>query len=157
VFSVGEKIVYPMHGAGIVEAVESRTVGGKNVDYYKVRITNGNITLMIPVNNHSGVQLRQIISSDLAQKVIDGFDESKPESDIPWNKRYKHNVDRLKLGTAESVAEVLNELIIREKAHGLSTSDRKMFILTKNILCSELSIALQKDSAEIFESIISKF
>lgn len=156
-FSVGEKIVYPMHGAGVIEAVETKKLTDKTVDYYKVRITNGNIMLMIPVDNPSGVQLRPVISKDTAQKVLDDFDPSVSESDIPWNKRYKYNLDRLKTGSVQNVVSVLSELIVREKNHGLSTSDRKMFILTKNILCSELSVALESDSTKIFETIISKF
>ena len=155
-FSVGEKIVYPMHGAGVIEAIETKEIGGKPTDYYKVRITSGNIMLMIPVNNPSGVQLRSVISKTEAEKVLSDFGTGSEQEDIPWNKRYKHNVDRLKTGTIENVSEVLCELIIREKNHGLSTSDRKMFILTKSIFCSELSAALDVSSSEIFEQILQK-
>ena len=81
----------------------------------------------------------------------------REDPDIPWNKRYKENVDKLKTGTVDSVADVLSGLIQREKNHGLSTSDRKMFILTKSILCSELNAALETDTSEIFEEILSKF
>ena len=156
-FSVGEKIVYPMHGAGMIEAIEEREIDGNTVPYYRVKIISGNITLMIPVNNTSGVKLRPVVSKTEARRVIDGFDNMKDDSDIPWNKRYKENVDKLKSGAIDSVADVLSRLIIREKNHGLSTSDRKMFILTKSILCSELNAALETDSAEIFEEILSKF
>ena len=157
VYSVGEKIVYPMHGAGTVEAVESRQFGDKTALYYKVCITAGSITLMIPVENQSGVQLRPIVSETKAKEILDNFVTEPEELDIPWNKRHKYNMDRLKLGTPESVAKVLSELITREKNHGLSTGDRKMLVLTKNILCSELSVALGMDAADIFEQILSKF
>ena len=156
-FSVGEKIVYPMHGAGTVEAIEKMQVGDKSVDYYKVRIISGNIQIMVPVDNPSGVQLRSVVSKSEALKILDRFDGTDDSNNIPWNKRHKLNVDRLKTGDAKNVADVLRELIVREKSHGLSTSDRKMFILTKNILCSELGIALTKDAAEVFENILSKF
>lgn len=156
-FKVGEKIVYPMHGAGIIESIEGREINGKNILYYRVKIFSGNITLMIPVENSSGVQLRPIVSSEHARQIIDSFDNAKEDIDIPWNKRYKENVDKLKSGTVENVAEVLSGLIIREKKHGLSTSDRKMFILTKSILCSELNAALKTDTSEVFEEILSKF
>lgn len=155
-FSVGEKIVYPMHGAGTIEAIETREIGGRTIEYYKVKIINGSIVLMIPVDNPSGVQLRSVITKDEAKAVLDGFGLKEDKSDIPWNKRYKYNIDRLKSGNIESVAEVLSELIDREKNHGLSTSDRKMFILTKSIFCSELSSALDIPSSEIFEQILSK-
>lgn len=155
-FSVGEKIVYPMHGAGVIDAIETKEVGGKSVDYYKVKITCGNIVLMIPVNNTSGVQLRPIISKDEAETVLKNFGQDVTENEEPWNKRYKANVDRLKTGSIENVSAVLSELINREKLHGLSTSDRKMFILTKSIFCSELSAALEVPSVDIFEEILSK-
>lgn len=156
VFSVGEKIVYPMHGAGVIDSIETKEVGGKSIDYYKVKIVSGNIMLMIPVNNTSGVQLRHVISKEQAENVLETFGSSEDLSDIPWNKRYKTNIDRLKTGTIENVSAVLCELIYREKTHGLSTSDRKMFILTKSIFCSELSSALDIPSADIFERILSK-
>lgn len=155
-FSVGEKIVYPMHGAGIIDAVETKQVAGKTVDYYKVKITNGNIMLMIPVENTSAVQLRPIISVSQANSVIENFGKNIEECDIPWNKRYKINIDLLKTGDIEKVASVLCELITREKQHGLSTSDRKMFILTKNIFCSELSTVLDIPLADVFEQVLSK-
>lgn len=156
-FKVGEKIVYPMHGAGEIEAIEERIIDEKAVKYYRVKIYSGNITLMVPVNNTSGVQLRPVVSKAEARRIIEGFDCMKEDPDIPWNKRYKENVDKLKTGTVDSVADVLSGLIQREKNHGLSTSDRKMFILTKSILCSELNAALETDTSEIFEEILSKF
>lgn len=155
-FNVGEKIVYPMHGAGVIEAIESRENAGVSTEYYKVRIFNGNIMLMIPVENRSEVRLRHIIDSEKAEKLLTDF-KSYISDDVPWNKRYKFNVERLKTGSIEDTAAVLGELILREKTHGLSTSDRKMFVLAKNILCSELSIALDSDGAEIFERILSDF
>ena len=155
-FSVGEKIVYPMHGAGVIDSIETKEIGGKPTDYYKVRITSGNIMLMIPVENNSAMQLRSVISKEKAKTVLENFGSQTEELDIPWNKRYKYNVDRLKTGEIENVSDVLCELINREKNHGLSTSDRKMFILTKSIFCSELSAALEIPSADIFEEILQK-
>ena len=85
------------------------------VKYYRVKIYSGNITLMVPVNNTSGVQLRPVVSRTEARRVIDGFDCMREDPDIPWNKRYKENVDKLKTGTVDSVADVLSGLIQREK------------------------------------------
>ncbi len=157
-FKVGDKVVYPMHGAGVIEAIEFKEIGGKTVEYFRVRIYSGNIKLMIPVSNPSGVQLRPVVSKEEAARIIDSFDSDRTSSNIPWNKRYKENIDKLKSGTADNVAGVLNDLILREKKHGLSTSDRKMFILTKSILCSELNTALETDNnSEVLERILSKF
>lgn len=153
-FSVGQNIVYPMHGAGVVEAIESKVVGGKTSDYYKVRIFTGNINLMIPVASVTGVHMRDVIDKERAQYVITNFAEFGSGDDVPWNKRYKVNVERLKAGAIEDVAGVLCDLIAREKTHGLSTSDRKMFILTKNIFCSEISIALDCERESVFDEIM---
>ncbi len=155
-FSIGQNIVYPMHGAGVVEAIESKEIGGNNHDYYKVRIFNGNISLLVPVDNANGVKMREIIALDIAKDIVTCIDKYKNECDIPWNKRYKFNVDRLKTGDIAQVAGVFIDLIVREKTHGLSTSDRKMFVLTKNILCSELSIALGMPSDEVFDTLLQK-
>ncbi len=155
-FSIGQNIVYPMHGAGVVEAIESKEIGGKQSDYYKVRIFNGNISLSVPVASVGSVKMRTVVDKETAQSIVASFDSLKTDSDVPWNKRYKVNVDRLKTGDISEVAGVFADLVIREKTHGLSTSDRKMFVLTKNILCSELSVALSLPIAEIYDTLMQK-
>ena len=155
-FSIGQNIVYPMHGAGVVEAIETKEIGGKNHDYYKVRIFNGNINLLVPVDNAGGVKMREVVANDIADDIVTCIEKYKNECDIPWNKRYKFNVDRLKTGDITQVAGVFIDLIVREKTHGLSTSDRKMFVLTKNILCSELAVALGVPSNEVFDTLLQK-
>ena len=155
-FSIGQNIVYPMHGAGVVEAVESKEIGGKTHEYYKVRIFNGNINLLVPVDNADGVRMREVVSTDVADDVVTCIEKFKLECDIPWNKRYKFNIDRLKSGDIAQVAGVFIDLIMREKTHGLSTSDRKMFVLTKNILCSELSVALGMPCDKVFDTLLQK-
>ncbi len=153
-FSIGQNIVYPMHGAGVVEAIESKKIGGTDHDYYKVRIFNGNINLLVPVDNVSGVKMREIVANDIANDIMSGIARYKNECDIPWNKRYKFNIERLKTGDIIQVAGVFIDLVQREKNHGLSTSDRKMFVLTKNILCSELAVALAMPSDEVFDTLL---
>ncbi len=153
-FSVGQNIVYPMHGAGVVEAIESRVVGGNTADYYKVRIFSGNINLMVPVSNTVGIHMRDVVEKSRAEHVLSHFAEYASCDDVPWNKRYKVNVERLRSGDIEAVAGVFCDLIGREKTHGLSTSDRKMFILTKNIFCSEIAVALDCEREEIFDRIM---
>ncbi len=155
-FSIGQNIVYPMHGAGVVEAIESKQIGGNTHDYYKVRIFNGNINLMVPVDNVVGVKMRTVIDKNAANEMVKSFDNLKQECDIPWNKRYKINVDKLKTGDITEVACVFIDLVQREKTHGLSTSDRKMFVLTKNILCSELSVALETPLSDVFDTLLQK-
>ena len=153
-FSVGQNIVYPMHGAGVVEAIESKVIGANKADYYKVRIFSGNINLMVPVDNTVGVHMRDVVDKATAEHLLSHFFEYASTDDVPWNKRYKTNVDRLKSGDIEKVAGVFCDLIAREKTHGLSTSDRKMFILTKNIFCSELAVALGCEREAVFDQIM---
>ena len=155
-FSIGQNIVYPMHGAGVVEAIETKLIGGNNHDYYKVRIFNGNINLMVPVDNAVGVKMRGVIEKAEANEILCSFKNLRQECDIPWNKRYKMNVDKLKTGDIKEVACVFIDLVMREKTHGLSTSDRKMFVLAKNILCSELSVALETPVCDVFDTLLQK-
>lgn len=156
-FTIGQNIVYPMHGAGVVEAIESKVIGNNTADYYKVRIYTGNINLLVPVASATGVNMREVVDCAVARAMVERFADYKTDTDIPWNKRYKFNVDRLKSGDVEQVASVLADLISREKTHGLSTSDRKMFVLAKNIFCSEISVALSLPCEEIFDKIINCF
>ncbi len=154
-FHVGDKIVYPMHGAGIIEGIESRMINGKEVLYYNIKIISGNIKLMLPVENHSQMQLRPIISKDDAKDILENFDKISDSEDTTWNKRYKANVDKLRKGDILNVATVLKELIKREHDCGLSTGDRKMLILTKNIFCSEINLAIGFDVDTIYKSLTS--
>ena len=154
-FHVGDKIVYPMHGAGIIEGIESRMINGKEVLYYNIKIISGNIKLMLPVENHSQMQLRPIISKDDAKDILKNFDKISDSEDTTWNKRYKANVDKLRKGDILNVATVLKELIKREHDCGLSTGDRKMLILTKNIFCSEINLAIGIDVDTIYKSLTS--
>lgn len=153
-FTIGDNIVYPMHGAGVIQDIVTKTIGDKQVDYYQVKITMGNINLLVPVQNGTGVRMRAVCKKSQAQKIVSNFFDFRSESDIPWNKRYKSNVDRLKTGDITEVAGVFADLVTRERTNGLSTSDRKMFILTKNILCSELASALDKTVDNVFDMLL---
>ena len=144
-----------MHGAGIIEGIESRMINGKEVLYYNIKIISGNIKLMLPVENHSQMQLRPIISKDDAKDILENFDKISDSEDTTWNKRYKANVDKLRKGDILNVATVLKELIKREHDCGLSTGDRKMLILTKNIFCSEINLAIGIDVDTIYKSLTS--
>ena len=109
---------------------------------------------MVPVDNTVGVHMRDVVDKTTAEHLLSHFFEYASMDEVPWNKRYKTNVERLKSGDIEQVASVFCDLIGREKTHGLSTSDRKMFILTKNIFCSEIAVALDCEREEIFDRIM---
>ena len=150
-YAIGDKIVYPMHGTGYIEKIETRNIGGKNIDYYVIHILNGNIKLCLPTCSKSDIQLRPIASPEQAKAVLKKFEEQEIDPNLTWNKRYQKNMERLKLGDLENVAQVVKELMVRDISHGLSTGDRKMLILARGIFVKELSIILGIDENELTE------
>lgn len=155
-FSIGEKIVYPMHGAGFIENIENRTVGGAQADYYAIHIYSGNIKLSLPTQSKAEVTLRKISDRSAAENVLLFLEQAPLPQDTPWNKRYKENMALLKKGDLQSVATVVKSLMLRDHTHGLSTGDRKMLILSRNILFSELCLILEINEATLAEMVSQK-
>lgn len=154
-YAIGDKIVYPMHGTGYIDSIETRNIGGKNIDYYIIHILNGNIKLCLPVCNKSDIQLRPISSSEQAETVLKDFEEQEIVQNLTWTKRYQKNMKRLKAGDLQSVAQVVKELMVRDISHGLSTGDRKMLILSRGILVKELSIVLNRPEDDLIDHLSS--
>lgn len=148
-FKVGDRVVHPMHGAGFVEGIVLQTIGGQPKEYYDVRIHGGNIRLKLPVVSMGSICLRAVIGKDEAAEVLRHFGALKIDVDAPWGKRYKENMEQLKTGDLKQVAEVVKALMMREKMVGLSTGDRQVLVMAKNIICSELSLALDKKIEEV--------
>ncbi len=148
-FSVGDKVVYPMHGAGVIESIETKSIGGQPRDYYNVKIMGGSIRLALPVSNAGNIRLRGIISSEEAERLLRYFSDLAVDASAPWGKRYKENNEQLKTGIPEKMAEVVKTLMLRDKTVGLSTGDRQMMVNAKNIFCSELAMALNWSNEEI--------
>lgn len=148
-YSIGEKIVYPMHGTGYIESIEEKEIAGTIAQYYNIHIINGNIKLCLPVESKADIQLRPISSEDEAAKVLADFEETVLDPNITWTKRYQKNLERMKIGNLENVALVVKELMIRDITNGLSTGDRKMLILSRNILTTELALVLGKNEQEL--------
>ena len=160
-FNIGDRVVYPMHGAGFIEGIVLQTVGGQQKEYYDIRIHGGSIRLKLPVQNVGAIRLREVMDQTKAQQVLEYFKGLEVDLSAPWGKRYKENMDRLKTGVPEEVAEVVKTLMLRDKAVGLSTGDRQVMVLARNILCSELSLALdmeiedlQKELQNVIEEMI---
>lgn len=152
-FSVGDKIVYPMHGAGVINDIVDQKFGDRTIKYYDVTIACGSINLMIPTENKSDIKLRYICSESEANEILNKFADIEIDTEIPWNKRHKINMDKLRKGDLLNVSTVLKELMLRDITHGLSTGDRKMLILAKNILFNELAMALGQNSTDISDLI----
>jgi len=141
VFSVGDKVVYPMHGAGIIEAIEEREILGRRKTYYIMRLPLGDMKVMIPTDNVEEIGIRDIISCEEVHKVIEVLKNDKTKMSSNWNRRYRANMQKIKSGNIFEVAEVVRNLQRRDMEKGLSTGERKMLSNAKQILISELVLA----------------
>ncbi len=140
-YNIGDKIVYPMHGAGIIEAIEEREVLGEINNYYILRMAYEGMKVMFPVTGVSAESIRDLISPAEADKVIEYFADYTEEINSNWNKRYRENVLRIKSGDIYSVSQVVKTLMYRDKSKGLSSGERKMLATAKQILISELVLS----------------
>ncbi|MBQ7095014.1 MAG: CarD family transcriptional regulator [Clostridia bacterium] len=147
-YKIGDRIFYPMHGAGMIENIEPKMIAGQMREYYIVKLLCGNISVMVPTDSVK-ISLRNIIDTKQAEKILAYFKDCKIDRNAPWGKRYKENLERLKSGDPLEAVEVIKSLMIREKEAGLSTGDRQILVLSKNILCSELSIALGREISDL--------
>jgi len=140
-FRVGDKVVYPMHGAGIIEAIEEKEILGEKKRYYVMRLPMGDMKVMIPVGNVDVVGLREVIGEEEVDKVFEVLKSKKTKMSGNWNRRYRANLEKIKSGDIYEVAEVVRNLSLREKEKGLSTGERKMLESAKQILLSEIVLA----------------
>lgn len=148
-YSVGDSVVYPLHGAGIIEAIEEREVSGLMHRYYAMRIPLGDMKVLIPVEGAEKIGVRDIISPDEADRVIEEFKVVEVDANRNWNKRFRENMVKIKSGNIYEVASVVKSLMMRDKSKGLSTGERKMLSNAKQILISEIVISKGKTYEEI--------
>lgn len=147
-FSIGDRVVYPMHGAGIIEAIEEREILGQRKQYYIMKLPIGDMKVMIPVDGVDGVGLRQVVGQEDLSRVLDVLAGERTKMSTNWNRRYRANAEKLKSGNIFEVAEVVRNLTLREKEKGLSTGERKMLDSAKQILVSEVVLARNIPEAE---------
>ncbi len=155
-FNIGDKVVYPMHGAGIIESIEEKEILGEKQSYYVMRMPVGDMKVMIPTNNVEDVGIREIIDKSDADKVFSILGEQDLNITNNWNKRYRENMIKIKSGNVFEVADVVKSLMLREQQKGLSTGERKMLNSAKQILISELVLVKGMNQLEI-ENIINNF
>jgi len=137
-FNIGDKIVYPMHGAGVIESIEEKEILGHKQNYYVVRIPIGDMRVMIPIESVNEIGIREIIDEKQANEVLNVLKEKTTCETGNWNKRYRENMLKIKSGNIFEVAEVVKSLMIRDKEKGLSTGEKKMLNNARQILISEL-------------------
>lgn len=142
-YQVGDKVVHPMHGAGVVDSIVKKKVDGVEQDYYIMQLPNRSMVVMIPVNNSEQIGMRPVVGQEEADKVLEAIPNLKVEMTSNWNRRYRENLDRIKSGDLLEVARVIRGLTDRDNKRGLSTGERKMLHTARQILVSE--IVLSKD------------
>jgi CarD family transcriptional regulator len=147
-FEVGDSVVYPHHGAGKVIRKEVKDVLGTSREYLTIKILHNDMTVMVPTENAALAGLRRVIDEQTVQKVLAVLQDECSEMPKNWNRRFKHNRDKIKTGDIYELAEVVRNLSLRESEKGLSTGEKQMFTRTKKILASELMYALDKDEEE---------
>jgi CarD family transcriptional regulator len=148
-FRVGDKVVYPHHGAGQVVKKEARTVLGQEREYLTIKILHNDMTVNVPAENADRVGLRRVIDEEMVEQVLDVLSAGGTKMPKNWNRRFKHNRDKMKTGDIFELAEVVRNLSLRDQEKGLSTGEKQMFVKAKKILASELMYAkgLDEDQA----------
>ena len=144
-FQVGDKIVHPMHGAGVIDSIVQKKVNGVLREYYILKLPLNGMLVMIPTHNSEEIGVRPIVVGEEADRVIAAIPGMDVEMDSNWNRRYRENMLRLKSGDLREVARVVKGLVRRDGERGLSTGERKMLHSAKQILISE--IVLSQDSS----------
>ncbi|HEX2397034.1 MAG TPA: CarD family transcriptional regulator [Solirubrobacteraceae bacterium] len=142
-FEVGDNVVYPHHGAGKVLKKEQKEIFGERREYLTIKILHNDMTVMVPTDNAGKAGLRRVIDEETVQKVLGVLSDEVSEMPKNWNRRFKHNRDKIKTGDIYELAEVVRNLAIREAQKGLSTGEKQMFTRAKKILASELMYALE--------------
>ena len=140
-FQIGDKVVHPMYGAGILESVVQRKVGGVVRDYYIMKLPERSMVVMIPTENSEEIGVRPVIDREQADRILAAIPQIHVEMTPNWNHRYRENMERLKSGDLLEVAWVVKGLTQREASRGLSTGERKMLHSARQILISELVLS----------------
>ncbi|MDD2212067.1 MAG: CarD family transcriptional regulator [Clostridia bacterium] len=148
-FEIGDKIVYPMHGAGIIEGIEEKEILGEKRNYYVLRMPIGEMKVMVPINNVDTIGLRKVINGEEVRKVFNVLQQEDSPMSNNWNRRYRNNMEKIKGGNIYDLAEVVRNLASRDKEKGLSTGEKKMLDSARQILLSELVLAKDEEEDHI--------
>ena len=154
-YNVGDKVVYPMHGAGVIDSIEEKEVLGEKQSYYILKMP-GEVKVMVPISTAEQHGIRNVIDKVEAERVFSVLEQDETEMEKNWNKRYRDNMDKMKSGDIYEVADVVRNLSFKQKEKGLSTGEKKMLNNAKQILVSELVLAEHATQDVIEEEIESK-
>ncbi len=151
-YSIGDEVVYPQHGAGRITAIEQKVVLGRQRDYLTIHIEHSHMTVMVPVENADRAGLRKVCTSEVVDQVIEVLRSDATRMPSEWNHRYKHNLGKLKTGDIFEVADVIRNLAARRVVRELPIGEKQMLTKAKRILASEFMYAcdLGEDEAMAF-------
>jgi len=147
-FDVGDKVVYPHHGAATIERREKMEAFGETKEYLVLRLAYGDLTLKVPADNTDSVGLREVINDEEVEEVFAVLRKKEARMPTNWSRRFKNHVEKLKSGDVYQVAEVVRNLSLRDKEKGLSAGEKRMLAKARQILTSELTFALGVDEEE---------
>ncbi|WP_297789971.1 CarD family transcriptional regulator [uncultured Anaerococcus sp.] len=149
-FKIGDKIVYPMHGAGTIDSIEKKEFLGEEKDYFILKMPIGDMDISIPTSKINDMNIRDVITKEEGDRVLRILDEDPTDMSDNWTVRYRQNQEILKTGNVYEVAEMVRNLAILDKDKGLSTTEKKLLNRARRILASELVMAgsLKKEEAE---------
>ena len=153
-FKVGDLAVYPAHGVGVIESIESKVISGTRQEFYIMRILDNEMIIMIPLDNVGHVGLRQVIDAEQVPKIFTILKERQivPDNQT-WNRRYREYMEKIKTGSVFELAEVLRDLFILREDKELSFGERKMLDTARGLLVKEISIAKNMDETQVEEDI----
>ena len=157
-FKVGEKVVYPAHGVGVIEDVKARKISGTDEQFYTLRIIDSDMKIMVPTGKAVSVGLRRVIGKDMVAKVYKVLREKRVEVDqATWNRRYREYTEKIKTGSVLEIASVLRDLFMLKGDKELSFGERKMLDTARNLLVKELAIAKASTEEDIIEELKTIF
>jgi CarD family transcriptional regulator len=154
-FKVGETVVYPHHGAALIEKIETRTIKGEEKIYLVLKVAQGDLTVRVPAENVDLVGVRDVVDSSGLERVFGVLRQPYTEEPTNWSRRYKANLEKLASGDVIKVAEVVRDLFRRDLDRGLSAGEKRMLAKARTILISELALAEHTDEAKA-ESILDE-
>ena len=155
-FQIGDKIVHPLHGAGVIEAVVERTIDGAPAQYYAVHPMLGDTQLFIPIDACEKLGIRPVCSRAAAEAFFRRLGSLHRSESKNWNQRYRENMLHIRSGNLLEVAQVIKDLTLRDRERGLSTGEKKMLTSARDILASELSVALGQSLDTVLAEIDDK-
>lgn len=155
-FDVGDRVVYPHHGAAVIVKREKRKLDGKNIEYLVLQMAHGELTLRVPVENADDVGMRPPIGAEEVEDLFELLGKKDIREPANWSRRFKNHQEKLKSGDVYQVAEVVRNLALRDQSKGLSAGEKSMFVKARSVLVSELSFALDVSEEDALARVEAK-